>query len=342
MSTIAQIAKRARVSTATVDRVVNGRKGVNAETAERVKQAIAAAAPNALQTPKIKKKKVLKFAFVLPGEQSEWVDQVERVIAQAAGTERNEHSDLSIHKIPTKNPDGIAAHIKLLSGYDGIALLVPDTPATKHAIADQVAKGGSVLCMFSDVPGSARHLFVGADSRAAGRTAARLISNGASQQNGGKVLLLARPGRMASEIERRIGFVQLLEENYPFIEVVVKADLDGDETDVSEKIKNIVEVDEERKEFIGIYCASELLPILTKSLSQRSIQGAWPTIVAHDATERNIELLRASKASYLLSQDIHYCIFTAIQTFKKLTENLRGALAIVQPRVEILTSENMH
>jgi LacI family transcriptional regulator len=342
MLTISQVAKRAHVSTATVDRVINGRVGVSAATAERVRQAIAAGSPDQQPTRKIKKKKVLRFAFVLPEEQSAWVDQVEKVITRVASAERKRHSHLSIHKIPTKNPENVAQHIKSLSGYDGVALMAPDTPETKHSIAYLVNNGVSVLCVFSDVPGSARHLFVGADSRAAGRTAARLICNMATPQSGGKVLLLARPGRMASEIERRIGFVQLFEERQPLIELVVKADLDGDDKDVLEKIKKTVETDQTIGSVIGIYCASELLPILVSSLSQTPTATSGPTVVAHDATDINVEILRACKASYLLSQDVHQCISTATLALKKLKNNLRDALAIVQPRVEILTSENSH
>ncbi|UUZ75786.1 LacI family DNA-binding transcriptional regulator [Polaromonas sp. P1(28)-13] len=41
-STIADIARHAGVGTATVDRVLNGRPGVNAETVQKVMQAVAA------------------------------------------------------------------------------------------------------------------------------------------------------------------------------------------------------------------------------------------------------------------------------------------------------------
>ncbi len=46
--------------------------------------------------------------------------------------------------------------------------------------------------------------------------------------------------------------------------------------------------------------------------------------------------------SYVLHQDIYYCVLTAARVLRGLCENVRGALSVVQPRVEILTAENLH
>jgi LacI family transcriptional regulator len=44
----------------------------------------------------------------------------------------------------------------------------------------------------------------------------------------------------------------------------------------------------------------------------------------------------------VLHQDIHYCVLTAARVLRARCENVRGALNVVQPRVEILTAENLH
>ena len=44
----------------------------------------------------------------------------------------------------------------------------------------------------------------------------------------------------------------------------------------------------------------------------------------------------------MLTQDIHYCVGAAARVLRALCENVRGALNVVQPRVEILTAENLH
>ncbi len=341
MPTITQIAQRAGVSTATVDRALHGRKGVHAQAAGRVMQAAASSGGIRGGTPTRAKKQALRFAFVLPEEHSDWVEHVERVIALVAGSERNEHAELIVLKIPTVDVSQTCEHLAGITGYDGIALMVPDAPATKYSIADLVSKGNFIVCLFTDVPGSARHLYIGSDCRAEGRTAARLICHGAKRPTEKKVLLLLRQGRMSAELERRIGFVQLLEDTFPEVEVVVKADIAGEPTASTRDIANVLAAELAAHEIFGIYCASELLAPLAASSAQQ-IREKHITVVAHDATHRNIQLLRDGVASYLLSQDVPYCISHAVQSLKNLRENLRGALAIVQPRIEILTAENTH
>ena len=67
--TIAEIARIAGVGTATVDRVLNRRPGVNVLTVQRVLQAVSE--PGTPQQPgRSRKVESLRFAFVLPAEDS--------------------------------------------------------------------------------------------------------------------------------------------------------------------------------------------------------------------------------------------------------------------------------
>ena len=64
--TIADIARLAGVSTATVDRVINGRQGVNPETTEKVKQVLESLSETMIQPGRPRSSEQLRFAFVLP------------------------------------------------------------------------------------------------------------------------------------------------------------------------------------------------------------------------------------------------------------------------------------
>jgi LacI family transcriptional regulator len=87
-ATIADIARQAGVGTATVDRVLNRRPGVNAETVQRVMQVVAElGAPPQRGRPR--KGENFRFAFVLPAEASPYAELVDRQIAQAAGEIRH-------------------------------------------------------------------------------------------------------------------------------------------------------------------------------------------------------------------------------------------------------------
>jgi LacI family transcriptional regulator len=64
--------------------------------------------------------------------------------------------------------------------------------------------------------------------------------------------------------------------------------------------------------------------------------------VAHDFTDAHRSLLGSGALSYVLHQDLHYCVLTAARVLRALCENVRGALSVVQPRIEILTAENLY
>jgi len=65
-------------------------------------------------------------------------------------------------------------------------------------------------------------------------------------------------------------------------------------------------------------------------------------MAAHDLTDSHRALLSSGGFAYVLTQDIHYCVGVAARVLRALCENVRGALNVVQPRVEILTAENLH
>jgi LacI family transcriptional regulator len=176
--TITHIAQAAGVSTATVDRVLNNRPGVNAATVQKVRDAVAAlgAAPPARGRPRLVTPNY-KFAFVLPANRRGFFDMVDRVIAQAAGDFRHQHITQVTHRLSTTHARDFASELGDLSDFDGIALLAPDTPPVKLAVNALVRSGVHVVTLFSDVPGSMRETFIGADNRAAGRTAG-LLSGG--------------------------------------------------------------------------------------------------------------------------------------------------------------------
>jgi LacI family transcriptional regulator len=64
-------------------------------------------------------------------------------------------------------------------------------------------------------------------------------------------------------------------------------------------------------------------------------------MAAHDLTDQHRSLLSNGSFAYVLTQDIHYCVGAAARVLRALCENVRGALNVVQPRVEILTAENL-
>ena len=61
----------------------------------------------------------------------------------------------------------------------------------------------------------------------------------------------------------------------------------------------------------------------------------------HDLLEMHRSLLVANVVSYVLQQDVHYAVMTAAKVLRLLCEEVRGALAVSNPRIEIITAENL-
>ena len=208
--TIAEIARNAGVGTATVDRVLNGRTGVNSETERKVLQAIDNLGAPIVTRGRPRSKENWKFAYVLPDLQSPYLNQLERHIAQTAGDFRHQHITEITHRLDASDPAEFGLALGRISGCDAMVLVAPDVPAVKLAINDHVRAGVHVVTLFSDVAGSMRQAHVGADSRAEGRTAGLLLGRMARPGPRSVLLLLSTATRMSNEIERRIGFAQVV------------------------------------------------------------------------------------------------------------------------------------
>ena len=226
-ATIADIARHAGVGTATVDRVLNRRPGVNAETVQRVLQVVAEfGAPPQRGRPRIGEN--FRFAFVLPADGTPFNELVDRLIAQAAGEFRHQHITEVTHRFDSADAAAFAAELAHLGECDGVAVMAPDLPPVKLAINELVRTGVHVVTLFSDVAGSMRETHIGADNRAAGRTAGLLLGRmAAGSGSGGRdtLLLSSQATRLSGEIERRIGFAQVIEERFPKLKVQRTPDL---------------------------------------------------------------------------------------------------------------------
>jgi LacI family transcriptional regulator len=338
--TIAEIARIAGVGTATVDRVLNRRPGVNADTVQRVLQAVSElGAPQ--QPGRPRRGENFRFAFVLPAEESPFIGLVDRQIAQSAPDFRHGHITEVTHRIEAGDPARFAAELAQVDSCQGIALLAPDLPPIKLAINELVRSGVHVVTLFSDVAGSMRSTSVGADNRAAGRTAGLLLARMARSDGRDTLLLSSQATRLSAEIERRIGFAQVIEERFAALKMVRTPDLPADDAGACEALLRFLRDDVDVDRLAGIYNVGSGSAGVARALAGAGL-AAQVGVVAHDLTEEHRSLLSASALSYVLHQDIHYCVLTAARVLRALCENVRGALNVVQPRVEILTAENLH
>jgi LacI family transcriptional regulator len=337
--TIAEIARLAGVGTATVDRVLNRRPGVNAETVDRVMQVVVTLGAKP-QPGRPRRGENFRFAYVLPDDASPFFGLIDRQIAQSAGDFRHQHITEVTHRLDARDPARFAADLATLGDCQGIALLAPDLPPVKLAINELVRAGVHVVTLFSDVAGSMRETYIGADSRAAGRTAGLLLARMAQPDVRDTLLLCSQATRMSAEIERRVGFAQVLEERFPRLRMVRVPDLPADAVGAELALTEFLAGYVDASRVAGIYNVGSGAAGVVQALVKSGL-ATQAGAIAHDLTDTHRTLLTNGALSYLLHQDIHYCVLAAARVLRAQCENVRGALNVAQPRIEILTAENL-
>lgn len=339
--TIPQIAKAAGVSTATVDRVLNGREGVNPATKRKVQDALASLGGMVPTPGRPNAARNLRFGFVLPNTRHAFFDAVDRVVAQNAGEFRHQHITELTLRLPVHDSAAFASELAKLTDYDGLAILAPDVPQVKLAINELVQSGVNVVALFSDVAGSTRSAFLGTDNRAAGRTAALLLGLRLGQADKEKTAIFSPPTRYASEIDRRIGYSQLMEERFPHAQVLRFLDVPENDEDAYHYAMKCLPSADSADAISSAYCVGGSSFGIARALGERGYMGK-ALFAVHELGEVHRTLLASGTASFVLHQDIYQSVSAAARTLRALHDGVRGALATFRnPRLEIITQENM-
>jgi LacI family transcriptional regulator len=338
--TITQIAEEAGVGTATVDRVLNNRPGVNPATVERVQAAMQKLGANTPSRGRPRVSANYRFAFVLPAVKRGFFDQVDRVIAQAAGDFRHQHITEVTHRLPAEDPSSFASQLACMTDFDGIAVLAPDVPAVKLAINELVRAGVHMVTLFSDVPGSMRETYIGADNRAAGRTAGTLLGNSLPLHQPVRCLQISPATRYAAEIDRSIGFLHLLEERFAHVTPIQITDIPETEEAIFQLTQDALKSLNQDAPLGAVHIVSIGSAAIVRALQSLG-HASSVRIAAHDLIEPHRALLMNSGLTYVLHQDVQYSVLAAGRVLRSLCDGVRGALSVGHPRVEIATVENL-
>ena len=169
---VADVAQRAGVSLATVDRVMNGRGGVAPHTVARVEDVLRTMAKSGRPTSI---EDISPSRVLLAGDGSAFVRSLSAAL-QSAFAEAGGTAEVSY--VDRQNPAALVTSITacVALGCKSLVIQAVDTIEVRHAIDAAAAAGVAVVCVTTDVPNSRRHAYVGLDNRAAGRTAGLLMS----------------------------------------------------------------------------------------------------------------------------------------------------------------------
>lgn len=218
-TTIADLARAAGVSTATVDRALNGRAGVRRRTRERVLAAARATgylgeAPGA-DDPRER----VRLDFVLPGGTNSFMALLAGHLEGVAAA-RGDEVEVVIHRVDGFSPALLARTLhELRQRSRGVGVIALDHPVVREAIREVAGAGLPVLTLVSDIANVPRVGYVGIDNRAAGRLAGHLLGR-FMPRGPGEVALLAGSLSYRGHEEREMGFRHILAEDFPALAIV--------------------------------------------------------------------------------------------------------------------------
>ncbi len=215
--TIKDIAARALVSVATVDRVLNGRHPVRDETARAVYDAAATLgfhATGLIQQRLIKSLPTYRFGFLLQRPNQPFYQNFGKALEGAVGQSSFAQINSLIEFLPSQRPAEVVTHLMAMAKkVQAIAVTTIDHPTISEAVAELKARGIPVFALLSDIAPGIRQGYIGLNNRRAGRMAAWVIARTAKTP--GRVAISVGSHRFQGHELRETGFRSYFRENAP-------------------------------------------------------------------------------------------------------------------------------
>ena len=243
--TIKDIAERAGVHRATVDKVLHNRPGVSDEVRMQIKKLIEEMGyvPNPAGRVLQKQGKVYRLAAILCD-----VDAAPFLQAGIeAGVRKHSNFDIEIeyHRTSFQNAEEQSRLIMqaVEDGFDGIILSPINSNRVRQAIDRAAEKGVPVVCTNADIPESKRICFVGQDGVRASRIAGRLV--GQFLNGHGDIAVIS--SAVAAENNnyfvtiRDVNFRQFIREVYPNLRIAQSVESFEDPQITYEKTCELIE-----------------------------------------------------------------------------------------------------
>ena len=333
---IQDVAEFAGVSTATVDRVLHAREGVSTRAADRVKRAVIelgyGALPSHIQS---ESRRTCRFALLLPTDRTSFVRSLEAEAREAINATSGPRISLSINRINlTEGSDTIRALDQLHPDVtDAAAVFAVDLPGVKSAIDRAVERGIQICTIVSDIPSSRRFAFVGQDGMTAGRTAGRLV--GFFTRHSGKVAIVTGSSYIRDQIERNMGFSQIVTARYPDLSILPP--FEG-ASNAETNRKYVTSLLAREKEIVAIYCSgggvSGIIDALRQSGRERKI-----ALIVHELTPATRDGLISGTVDAIVNQNRHQMMKNALDAMMCAIEKKPWVQKMIEP--EIFLAENL-
>lgn len=297
-TTISGIARAAGVSTATVDRALNGRPGVSPANRQRVLTAARDLGYLPSEGMVILPSRPAHLEFLIPfGHNAFMHDVIDSLTEFSASLPLVE----SCRILPMNGigPEAVLPALEQLSlRTEGIGVIATDHPRNRAALTALCDAGVRVVTLASDIPGTPRSAYVGVDNRVAGRTAAR-ITGMTRGHRPGEVAVFLGSHDFHGHREREAGFREVIQQLYPDLTLLPSFETGEDSTRSRKTMERLLD---RHAGLSAVYCIGAGRKGIVEALSGAR-GGDRPFTVMHDLTESSADWLRGDLIDAVIDQN---------------------------------------
>ncbi len=292
-ATIVDIASKANVSTATVDRVLNGRPGVHPRTQRHV-LGIAASLGyiDAIDEGRI------RFDVILPGADNVFMNAFAGALEAEAAAMGG--IALRLHMLPDYAPERLVAKLAELRAItSGFGIIALDQLLVREALIETLHAGVPLITIASDVSSVPHQGFVGADDRRGGRLAGQLIGR---FLGGGKKRVALFTGSLAyrGHEEREMGFRHIMAEEFSGYELLTAREVQEDDRTAEAAIRELVA---SGMQFDGVYSIGSGTIGIARALEDLGL-ARQVVFVAHELHPQSRQFLISGTIDAIIDQNI--------------------------------------
>jgi LacI family transcriptional regulator len=292
--TFREIAARAGVGTATVERVLNGRGGVRPETVEKV-----IAAARRLDYPKRLPelhKGVLRIEVLMARPELHFIARLSRAFERIAATL---DTSIMVHRtfVDEDKPEATAERIARPSlRRSALIVALPQHPAIVEALNKAKASGLPIVQVMTRLEG-VNSDFVGIDNQAAGRMAGLLLRG--MQEKAGTVVALCHSQIYAVHRERVQGFSDyILRQRDGRLKFKQISFMRDDARELADVMTDIMRA---TPDLVGAYIAGGDYGFLCDMLRKRSKRESL-CLIGHELTDLTAAALKDGTMAAVIDQ----------------------------------------
>jgi LacI family transcriptional regulator len=277
------------------------------------------------------------ISFLLPAGTNRYLSHLGRFIIEQVALFERHGIKPSVEYIKSFNPDALAAAL-LRHGRsaDGIAFMALEHPAVREAVNKLAAKSVPTVTLISDIGNAQRSAYLGLDNRSTGRLAGYLIARFVGKSPA-KVAMIAGSLSYRAHEEREMGFLHVLKEGHPQIEVVGIREGHDDENMNYRQMRMLLS---QHPDLAGIYNIGGGASGVGKAIKDARREHSL-VFVGHGLTPDTRAFLIDGTMDAVITQNPSDTISRVARIFKNLREGRPAEEDVAPLRSEVIFRENL-